>query len=1589
MLTPDDISTIGQLPQANRQKLPLTPGDDVEGASWKNLINLRLRVRGNNVFWVARGGTTLVNNFFGNVLTVKAVNTRVGSVTKEYLVVHTGAGKVYLWDIVANTSNEIASTGFSTTEQIQIFNVGRFIYLFDYDGGYSRYYDLKEGTLHPYMDYQRAYIHTQSWLSEELDSDNANFLDFKNGGSIIVFPNIDFSQGEEVFDAGPYSDGFKSSFNPKNYNSNSFFYTYNDGMYLEDSDGKAYKKSQFITFRQGTDNFGFTVRGTGTAFTIHEYYIPLNETGTPAFESYKARILTITGNIVSWKDPVGVERSTTFGGVVSGNEEDSNIIFPYNADLEELIGLPCRRRLNSDGSGIEENPQYVRPAVYRQYVIFELLKDGSVTQLGLPFQLELNSTDILVNGYTGVTLTATTPDTAVSERYLASTRWQPSADAAFDPSSPNYPNSPLFIVGPFTTSETIIRDKTPDSRLIRPVTEFVPTIAGVMDIFGPGELAPNSIARFRNSLMQAGYTVSRPIPVPYSDPSAPGNGNMYTNITPTTQLPNDMALAFMFEYSDGLKSDVVETEEFLQQGSVVNTTDPGCGQVKGTASHSLTGGVDYDGDIIVQYDGYQIVVSLNTASHGSAADAAEAIRAAIQADADIQISAAINTTPTLDYTEKRFGIEFNGEQIEYINVAPWDIGGASFVQSIATTNAVTDGLAFSADGTILLVTKDANDRIEEYALSTAWDISTAVSSGNFLDVTSEDTSPRGIAFGDSGTKLFVLGDANDSIFVYPLSTAYDITTAGAATSFSVSSETADCRDLVFSTDGTILYISAPSTIFQYVLSTAWDISTASFTAGHSFDTSNESVSIGGVSLKNDGLKLFLDDNDTLYEYNFGTAWDITTLSYSGTSFDVSTQLTDAAAIFINAGVDLYVVDAVDGDVYQYSLPDSIGVTFDTNPVAIAGAEEPTVTKTKGYIAVEFNGLNSGETDNLSVTIGGNTTAAFEVSGDDSPSTIRSKVRDAIDGDPTISAIWSTSGETFTIDGEDYPGVIIEGPSDFNDTAFNVNKPAVKFLYGAPGSPWKDTGNATNGGAPACESAEAYYDVSANNLSGTTEDHTLTLDGDSTDPITINDTDTPEGVVDKYIDAIQADASIDRLWRATKEDLGGGTWRLIVEYRSAGDTHNGLVVSITGDSAVTVAVTSPTEGGLSSGEVPDGPADEVSANLLQIHSLNALVRKVYVLGRTNDGTKRFHLIEEIQITDPGTHGRVIELPATEEALNDIELNTFETPGATEILETVELQNYVNIGTPAQQFNISTQEEIVDESRILKAIPLEFDVDKSTMRYRVMVFTSQNIQIGYLVDATVQGSRIFNGDFETIFEGLQTSSRFGIERRNGLVVWSTNDSLYAWSGKSGPQRLMDRRRYSVSESNEHQDVVYNAEHNELWVVYRNNEIIVIDLDTQSIRRMSYPAANGVCRAAAWYNGKMYLAADTGVFWTDQEDIYLDVAEAINVTAETDYFGDELSQIRLLDLTVGGQAFQLSVDIDYQDERFIDVGTGWGDAFEADQNIPAKTLNMAGKVFSLYRYAIMPRLRLTAQAVSGGFLSHVILKYTPTANEGQARE
>ena len=173
---------------------------------------------------------------------------------------------------------------------------------------------------------------------------------------------------------------------------------------------------------------------------------------------------------------------------------------------------------------------------------------------------------------------------------------------------------------------------------------------------------------------------------------------------------------------------------------------------------------------------------------------------------------AEETTPTGLFFKsdgtKMYITGFSGADVNEYNLSiAWDISTASYLQnfSVSAQDTIPRGLFFKSDGTKMYVVGVDGSDVNEYNLSIAWDISTASYLQNF-SVSAQETFPAGLFFKSDGTKMYITGFSGDDVNEYNLSTAWDISTATYLQNFSVSAQERSPIDIFFTADGNKMYI---------------------------------------------------------------------------------------------------------------------------------------------------------------------------------------------------------------------------------------------------------------------------------------------------------------------------------------------------------------------------------------------------------------------------------------------------------------------------------------------------------------------------------------------------------------------------------------------------------------------------------------------------------------------------------------------------------------------------------------------------------------------------------------------------------------
>jgi hypothetical protein len=328
------------------------------------------------------------------------------------------------------------------------------------------------------------------------------------------------------------------------------------------------------------------------------------------------------------------------------------------------------------------------------------------------------------------------------------------------------------------------------------------------------------------------------------------------------------------------------------------------------------------------------------------------------------------------------------------DVRNWYLTGKNF--SVTDQDATPNGIYFKDDGTRFYIIGASGDRIYQYDLSTAWDASTAVYNSVNLSVAIRDTVPTDLFISPDGSILFMLGDTNNAVYRYDLTTPWDISAVTFINSFSVTAEEATPNGLYFDPTGTNMYVvgTTGDDVNQYTLGTAWDLTTAAFLQSASLLPFESSPT--AISFNNSGSRMYIlgTTGDDITEFRLTTPWDVSTATFFSTGFTFVTETVPGGLYYNETEEVAYVVgNTVDtviglktspqikyyGDSFVTDGQMFIGGRFETaNEAYINGTLNASSTITTGGSLVSSNSsfstsnINLGTgTSTVNVNIGGN------------------------------------------------------------------------------------------------------------------------------------------------------------------------------------------------------------------------------------------------------------------------------------------------------------------------------------------------------------------------------------------------------------------------------------------------------------------------------------------------------------------------------------------------------------------------------------------------------------------------------------------
>ena len=138
--------------------------------------------------------------------------------------------------------------------------------------------------------------------------------------------------------------------------------------------------------------------------------------------------------------------------------------------------------------------------------------------------------------------------------------------------------------------------------------------------------------------------------------------------------------------------------------------------------------------------------------------------------------------------------------------------------------------------------------------------------------------------------------------------------------FSVQNQEYNSETIFFNASGNKMYIlgSINDTVFQYTLSTPWNISTASYD-GVSYNVSSQSDTPTAIFFNASGNKMYVGGflQNMIFQYTLSTPWSVSTASYDNVNYSV-TESSNIRGLFFNSSGDKMYME-LNNIVFQYTL----------------------------------------------------------------------------------------------------------------------------------------------------------------------------------------------------------------------------------------------------------------------------------------------------------------------------------------------------------------------------------------------------------------------------------------------------------------------------------------------------------------------------------------------------------------------------------------------------------------------------------------------------------------------------------------------
>lgn len=208
---------------------------------------------------------------------------------------------------------------------------------------------------------------------------------------------------------------------------------------------------------------------------------------------------------------------------------------------------------------------------------------------------------------------------------------------------------------------------------------------------------------------------------------------------------------------------------------------------------------------------------------------------------------------------------------------PWRIDDLSVTHvqslSVAAHEAELTSVFFRPDGLAMYVAGDAGNDVTQYALSSPWDLSTAA---HVTQKSLATAYPRVVRISPDGLHMHTLhrllvsgGEDQARVAQYALASAWDVSTAIHVSDFNLPTANAYLQPAGFTmkSDGMAMFYGSnfSGVLFEYELSQPWDVTTAVYRRSSGYIDN-----FGGVFFENGGMSAYIGNTIGLFVQEFST-----------------------------------------------------------------------------------------------------------------------------------------------------------------------------------------------------------------------------------------------------------------------------------------------------------------------------------------------------------------------------------------------------------------------------------------------------------------------------------------------------------------------------------------------------------------------------------------------------------------------------------------------------------------------------------------------------------------------------------------------